>query len=105
MMFSVHASILIGTASISIDATSISTSAASIKCFLSSHRLHKVTEEAQHLKKLIQDYIASFIKVGDKGIDEKFKKRSEIGKMALISEKGGSLHTGGAISLVTRRKE
>ncbi|WMV41823.1 hypothetical protein MTR67_035208 [Solanum verrucosum] len=24
------------------------------------------TEEAQHLKKLIQDYIASFIKVGDK---------------------------------------
>ncbi|WMV13692.1 hypothetical protein MTR67_007077 [Solanum verrucosum] len=26
----------------------------------------KATEEAQHLKKLIQDYIASFIKVGDK---------------------------------------
>ncbi|KAL3377136.1 hypothetical protein AABB24_003510, partial [Solanum stoloniferum] len=28
--------------------------------------LLKATEEAQHLKKLIQDYIASFIKVGDK---------------------------------------
>ncbi|XP_049345727.1 uncharacterized protein LOC125810258 [Solanum verrucosum] len=30
--------------------------------------------------------------------DEKFKKRSEIGKMARASEKGGSLHTSGAIS-------
>ncbi|XP_049366990.1 uncharacterized protein LOC125831908 [Solanum verrucosum] len=30
--------------------------------------------------------------------DESFKKRSEIGKMARASEKGGSLHTGGAIS-------
>ncbi|KAH0638997.1 hypothetical protein KY290_036301 [Solanum tuberosum] len=28
------------------------------------------TEEAQHLKKLIQDYIASFIKVGDKSAGE-----------------------------------
>ncbi|WMV51036.1 hypothetical protein MTR67_044421 [Solanum verrucosum] len=31
---------------------------------------------------------------------ENFKKRSEIGKMARASEKGGSLHTGGAISQV-----
>ncbi|KAH0642071.1 hypothetical protein KY285_032937 [Solanum tuberosum] len=30
--------------------------------------------------------------------DEKFKKRSEIGKMARALEKGCSLHTGGAIS-------
>jgi len=36
--------------------------------------------------------------------DEKFKKRSEIGKMARASEKGGSLHTGGAISQVTRKE-
>ncbi|WMV13929.1 hypothetical protein MTR67_007314 [Solanum verrucosum] len=28
--------------------------------------LHVAIEEAQHLKKLIQDYVASFIKVGDK---------------------------------------
>ncbi|KAH0776563.1 hypothetical protein KY290_007974 [Solanum tuberosum] len=32
------------------------------------------TEEAQHLKKLIQDYIASFIKVGDKVGASKFLK-------------------------------
>ncbi|KAG5601021.1 hypothetical protein H5410_032391, partial [Solanum commersonii] len=32
------------------------------------------TEEAQHLKKLIQDYIASFIKVGDKVGAAKFLK-------------------------------
>ncbi|KAH0685874.1 hypothetical protein KY284_016427 [Solanum tuberosum] len=31
-------------------------------------------------------------------------KRSEIGKMARASEKGGSLHTGGAISQVTRKE-
>ncbi|KAH0745606.1 hypothetical protein KY285_007263 [Solanum tuberosum] len=31
-------------------------------------------------------------------------KRSEIGKMAHASEKGGSLHTGGAISQVTRKE-
>jgi len=36
--------------------------------------------------------------------DEKFKKRSDIGKMAGTSEKGGSLHTGGAISQVTRKE-
>ncbi|KAH0636387.1 hypothetical protein KY290_036827 [Solanum tuberosum] len=36
--------------------------------------------------------------------DEKFKKRSEIGKMARASENGGSLHTGGAISQVTRKE-
>ncbi|WMV38448.1 hypothetical protein MTR67_031833 [Solanum verrucosum] len=36
--------------------------------------------------------------------DEKFKKRSEIGKMARASEKGGSLHTGGTISQVTRKE-
>ncbi|KAH0642562.1 hypothetical protein KY290_035301 [Solanum tuberosum] len=36
--------------------------------------------------------------------DEKFKKRSEIGKMARASEKGGSLHTSGAISQVTRKE-
>ncbi|KAG5591130.1 hypothetical protein H5410_041644 [Solanum commersonii] len=36
--------------------------------------------------------------------DEKFKKRSEIGKMARPSEKEGSLHTGGAISQVTRKE-
>ncbi|XP_049362767.1 uncharacterized protein LOC125827516 [Solanum verrucosum] len=36
--------------------------------------------------------------------DETFKKRSEIGKMARASEKGGSLHTGGAISQVTRKE-
>jgi len=36
--------------------------------------------------------------------DEKFKKRSEIGKMARASEKGGSLHTGGAISQITRKE-
>uniref|UniRef100_M1C8U7 Uncharacterized protein n=1 Tax=Solanum tuberosum TaxID=4113 RepID=M1C8U7_SOLTU len=34
----------------------------------------KATEEAQHLKKLIQDYIASFIKVGDKVGASKFLK-------------------------------
>ena len=37
-------------------------------------------------------------------INEKFKKRSVIGNMARASEKGGSLHTGGAISLVTRKE-
>ncbi|WMV23710.1 hypothetical protein MTR67_017095 [Solanum verrucosum] len=36
--------------------------------------------------------------------DETFKKRSEIGKMARASEKRGSLHTGGAISQVTRKE-
>ncbi|KAH0706507.1 hypothetical protein KY289_011583 [Solanum tuberosum] len=36
--------------------------------------------------------------------DEKFKKRSEIGKMARASENRGSLHTGGAISQVTRKE-
>jgi len=36
--------------------------------------------------------------------DEKFKKRSEIGKMARASEKEDSLHTGGAISQVTRKE-
>ncbi|KAH0706579.1 hypothetical protein KY289_011655 [Solanum tuberosum] len=36
--------------------------------------------------------------------DEKFKKRSEIGKMVSALEKGGSLHTVGAISLVTRKE-
>ncbi|KAL3356220.1 hypothetical protein AABB24_017085 [Solanum stoloniferum] len=36
--------------------------------------------------------------------NEKFKKRSEIGKMARASEKGGSLHTGGAISQVARKE-
>ncbi|KAH0713883.1 hypothetical protein KY290_008920 [Solanum tuberosum] len=36
--------------------------------------------------------------------DEKFKKRSEIGKIARASEKGGSLHTGGTISQVTRKE-
>ncbi|KAG5579829.1 hypothetical protein H5410_050456, partial [Solanum commersonii] len=36
--------------------------------------LIQATEEAQHLKKLIQDYIASFIKVGDKVGASKFLK-------------------------------
>ncbi|KAK6803404.1 hypothetical protein RDI58_001188 [Solanum bulbocastanum] len=36
--------------------------------------------------------------------DEKFKKTSEIGKMAHTSEKGGFLHTGGAISQVNRKE-
>ncbi|XP_049399630.1 uncharacterized protein LOC125863625 [Solanum stenotomum] len=37
--------------------------------------------------------------------NEKFKKRSEIGKIARASKKGGSLHTGGAISQVTRKEK
>ncbi|KAH0661345.1 hypothetical protein KY284_026276 [Solanum tuberosum] len=36
--------------------------------------LVKATEEAQHVKKLIQDYFASFIKVGDKVGASKFLK-------------------------------
>ncbi|KAH0714821.1 hypothetical protein KY284_007726 [Solanum tuberosum] len=40
----------------------------------------------------------------DWSTDEKIKKRSEIGKMARASEKGGSLYTGGAISQVTRKE-
>ncbi|KAG5586803.1 hypothetical protein H5410_047237 [Solanum commersonii] len=39
-----------------------------------SPTLLKATEEAQHVKKLIQDYIASFIKVGDKVGASKFLK-------------------------------
>ncbi|KAG5599736.1 hypothetical protein H5410_031106 [Solanum commersonii] len=52
-------------------------------------RRGKAIEEAQHLKKLIQDFIASFIKVGDKRLllaavagrekkrEEREKKREE----------------------------
>ncbi|KAH0686188.1 hypothetical protein KY289_016951 [Solanum tuberosum] len=49
--------------------TSIPTGAASISTNTSIPDLLsevEATEEAQHVKKLIQDYFASFIKVGDK---------------------------------------
>ncbi|WMV25022.1 hypothetical protein MTR67_018407, partial [Solanum verrucosum] len=64
------------------------------------------TEEAQHLKKLIQDYIASFIKVGDKyWKTNKFKAISDQAKKARGSLKGGSLHTGGAKTVETIARE
>ncbi|KAH0715270.1 hypothetical protein KY284_008175 [Solanum tuberosum] len=73
--------------------------------------------------KLQSCFLAHFVTVGEKNripkfmlpdrwalllehwsTDEKVKKTSEIGKIARASEKGGSLHTGGAISQVTRKE-